>query len=534
MRGRSGVAVPVLFLAVVASGFGQQRVFPSDSLQAQLVNDLLLAEGHAAMSASGPYTAAELFAELSRLNSSSGVVDALRSDVEADLLPRPIYAESERFRLFVEPALTAELAAHTLSGSGDWARTREERRPVISLPLSFDLGDGFHASMLPVIGFEPAYIEANPDKLFNVPTDFGQIDFLFPYRAYLSVGADTWTVQMGRDRLSWGNGGTGNLVLSDAADVHEFIRFAAFVRGFKYHATYVGLEHWNDGDISQMANDRRGYIAHRIEARLWDRISLALTEALVFESPNLQLRFFNPFMVFHNWFLNDHHGNIIFGIEADATVARGLAAYGQVAIDQLTSAYERERYGVDAYPQSYGILGGVRYRTQLGPGLLAVDAEYANTSPWMYIIEGQPSLTIDRRVLSNTLGSIYLITKPLGYRYGPDTMVVDLSARYRFVAGPSFRLGVHHRQTGEVSLDSPYETGPEAIAMRTPSGDSPQKHTIVRLGADVHLGDIHSSLWPFSVGTDVAFVGVRNRDNVAGADDRDVQVAIWVTFEPIR
>ena len=42
------------------------------------------------------------------------------------------------------------------------------------------------------------------------PNEISNIDLNFPYRAFVSAGGDNWSMQVGRDKVSWGAGKSGN------------------------------------------------------------------------------------------------------------------------------------------------------------------------------------------------------------------------------------------------------------------------------------------------------------------------------------
>ena len=61
-----------------------------------------------------------------------------------------------------------------------------------------------------------------------------QLDFNMPLRAFVAAGGKNWSLQVGRDRLSWGSGTTGNLVIGDHIKYHNMARFTTYDSKFKY------------------------------------------------------------------------------------------------------------------------------------------------------------------------------------------------------------------------------------------------------------------------------------------------------------
>ncbi len=372
---------------------------------------------------------------------------------------------------------------------------------------------------------EPILIEEEPSHLFNITDSFGEIDYHFPYRAFLSVGGPHWNLQLGRDYLSWGNGLTGNFIISDDAGYQEFLRGTTFWRNFKYSAIFVGMENWDPDRIRMMDEMQKSFFAHRVEIMLFDRLNLALSEGLVMEAPYPDLRFYNPLMVFHNWFLNDYHGNVILGVEGELTLTPWFYLYGQYALDQRTSAYERERYPSVAEPDSYGYIAGGEARVPAGPGYITARAEWVLTSPWLYLIGAQPTLIQQRKLISNYLGRKLIFTEPLGHPEGPDTIIYTGSAGYDVPGFGDVSLGLTYRIRGEKTIHSEYRTGEEAMALETPSGDTPEKTWIVRLSAVVR---------PFSfleAGVDLSYLLSENDDNLSGERLEDFQAVLRLSVE---
>lgn len=66
------------------------------------------------------------------------------------------------------------------------------------------------------------------------PSLIPDLDFNMPYRAFVATGGEHWSFQIGRDRLSWGAGQTGNLMVSDSFKYHTMARVTTFSDWFKY------------------------------------------------------------------------------------------------------------------------------------------------------------------------------------------------------------------------------------------------------------------------------------------------------------
>ncbi len=518
----------LLALVVAFSAQAQQRILlDSDPIYEEL-RTLLVEERLAVPSTSGPFTVAELALMLKRLDAGTLSRAQMRSRdwILEQLSRRALYGEEGGLVIDAAPRLVVESYFHSNTNNPEWISTYEARRPVLSLPLSMSIASSFYALMQLDVRKEPIILSEDPSYLLNLPASFGEVDYQFPRRAFLSVGGPHWNVQFGRDAASWGNGVTGNFLLSNALEYHDYLRATTFWRNFKYHAMFINLESWNPDTIKRQSDLYRSYLLHRIEARLFGVLNLAVTEGISLEGKYQELRYFNPFMIFHNWFLNDKYGNIIFGLEGELTVFDGLFVYGQYVLDQRTSKFERDRYGAGAEPDSLGYLAGVSGRFPIGDGHLYANVEGVLTTPWLYIISGQPDFTEERKRITNYLGRKYLESKPLGYVYGPDTMLVNARLGYRIAGLMDARIEFQYQVRGENDLGTPHARGPDAVAMKTPSGETPEHRTFLRVSAAAT-----PAAW-FEVGGEIGWLRDVNDDHRPGAvvDDLQVVLRVGVTY----
>ena len=126
----------------------------------------------------------------------------------------------------------------------------------------------------------------------NVPEKIQYIDPSIPYRAFMSVGGRNWNVQLGRDKISWGNGESGNMVLSDWADWYNFVKFSTYWKVLKFSVVYAGLESYltpeekdfdkigeglTQGHYENFRERYKAFLAHRLEARITDKFTMAAT-----------------------------------------------------------------------------------------------------------------------------------------------------------------------------------------------------------------------------------------------------------------
>jgi hypothetical protein len=478
---------------------------------------IILETGRALPSTARPYSVAEFHSALEGINPES-LSQAGRSSyayLVEELAPHPLYREPGVMDIGGEARASLEGYFHTTPSLGEWVHGYAERRPLLELPIELWLGDVLYGTLEPLLTKDP-YVTADPDNYTNVITDVSDMDNHFPFRAFLAVGGPHWSLQFGRDELSWGAGRTGNLMITDTLDWNDYLAFTAWGRRFKLSAVYLSLENWQD--TSTAAPEVRALLGHRFEVRPLDRLTVAVSETMIVETPGFEMRYLNPLMIFHNWLVNDSLSNMNLGLEIEVAPWRWLSLYAQLCADQVQSAYEQETYPSDARPNALGYLAGVDARVPLGPGYLRGGFEWVQADPWLYLIAGQPAYLAQRRVLSNYLRTMALRTLPLGYWTGPDAVVLAGTVGYKVHGSWGIGLDVLYLLKGEIGIDTPWATGAEAAALRAPSGATPERRLLLTLSGSWNP-------WPpVTLGIDMSWIHVADAGHLAGQTVDDLQI----------
>ncbi|MDR2588052.1 MAG: capsule assembly Wzi family protein, partial [Spirochaetales bacterium] len=506
--------------AFAAPPQGGQRIAALDSGMYESLASLYLEQGRTLNSRSFPYTYEELRQSLRRLDYAS-LSEAGKTTyrmIEEFLDEKPAYEEEEKFGYYPSVRFNAEAYAHSRRSNTEWVYDGRDRQPFF----------GFFSDIA-VSGRLDLYVDITAQKdLFQTGGDRDnhtslmlnpyQFDLSFPYRGGAVFGGKHWNLWLGRDKLSWGNGRTGNLMLSDADLYHEGVRFAVNFERFTFNWLVLGLESWTDPEVFGSGSwdytggfkkpytypdyffqddsgapiphtDDNGdgipdsierfkmFMAHRFEFLPFDNLRLALNESVIYGGKYPDLRVFNPMLVYHNFYLKDNM-NSLMSLEVDYVPLPGFLVYGQFVMDQLSTNFEQDVYGKDIEPNAMGYMGGFEYRRAAGPGFFSAGYEYAQTSSWLYIREHPlVSYFSTRRIHSearkDVLGdhNYFYVNTPLGYVYGSDAVVNSFLLSYT-VAG-SWALYAEYRllYIGENDINSAFNTE-GAWDKKSPSGDA--------------------------------------------------------------
>lgn len=567
MKRALAIAIFVTFGLFPAVAQNSQHVIPAGSDIYRLLRYMAIDGGHALPSQSRPFTAAGVENELRRLREGGLSRPARRAveAVEAEMNPRVFYAEShgDAAAMAFGAQLNASVELYPRFGyvpdarepasnevirypfDENWERGTLERLPLLTLPVRMWLAESTYAHMELELTEEPATIIRKPEKLTNVIEEPYDADLHFPDRAFLSVGGVHWSLLFGRETISWGNGRTGNLLISDDVDYHDGLSLRAFHRAFTFATSYVSLEPWRTPeevawDMSDQA-PYKAFFGHRFEFRFFDAVQLALAESVMYGRRYPDLSHLNPLMVFHNWFIF-RFANSMLTAEVDVTPLRRLNLYGQFILYQYQSPVEIETWeGADAQPNAFGYLVGFETVHPVGNAWIVLLGEWVVTNPWLYTIRyGNPRISYStrRRVTAHTQ---YYLDRSLGYAYGPDTDARSLRVDYLLPGRWGAGIELTRRRVGEMRFWDPYADGtvepiPEdAVARTTPTGDAPERTTVLTLdgGLDAPLPFLHElvgSRWGVDAG--VSFVWVENAENVADVSRTwtEVWLALSVTM----
>ena len=481
----------ILLIILVTSCFAavSQKIHPVDSPLYKAISDIYLMTGHAMPSSSGPWSSAELLSMLGEVDRSE-VPDVLKDSYDHVLseLGKDLTIDAKPITLQFTPSSAVELYLHTntdgqprkdtngvtertFTGRESWSFDLVHSNPLLELDLEIDVADSFYlflgATAKTGFHFGTGYqneqgasiIGSNLIGLQNFDGN-GTIsmDTNMPYRAFASFGGKNWSVQLGRDRLSWGLGRTGNLGISDNLPYHDMLRFTAFSTKVKYTFLISSFPHEaNFYDPSYVGSRTKSnedpikgiklYLAHRIEGRVFkDRLSFSITEAIMYASDTgtINPKIFNPAIIFHN-FYDASNANSTLVVEVDYTPIKGLNIYGQILLDDLAiSGEDAGSPDNKGFPNAMGYLAGVTYAMPLLDGLLSVNLEGAIIDPYTYLRYNQSPGTAgsDKYGLSYVVATRTYVSGEgtdcivydeyfLGYRYGSDSAVANLNATWR-------------------------------------------------------------------------------------------------------
>jgi len=366
-----------------------------------------------------------------------------------------------------------------------------DRTALLALPVEFRAFDVVYARGVVELREEHNAIEraVEPANWSNWIESGDFIDYAFPFESFVAVEYGPLSLSLGRDKLRWGAGATGTLVLSDEADYCDYIDAGLTGERFSYRFTRLSIDPAVTAseleDLPDSFISAKNLFLHRFEFLVGGRLALALVEGLMVGGVEPDLAYANPFLVLHNrwaWNATGYDGlpdnnlvsaSSVLGLELRVNPWRYMELYGSFAMNQFQTSYELDRFAgaADAIPNAYAWQAGGDAAFPFLGGWLRATVEYVFTNPWMYVRENRLNSFSWRRVLpTNVAGGKTIEDAPLGYRYGPDARVVFAAAGWDAPGLFSFMASAEYARRGEQTILSSYAEGPDALALSTPSG----------------------------------------------------------------
>ena len=591
-------------LAFSAFAISSQKVLPIGNDIIETIRDIYLVLGHAMPSSAGPWSEAELRQMLEAIPRSSVPLPLLDSyDRAVSELDKDMNNRKESIRFALSADATVELYYHTNTdglvrkdindveeklfvGRENWSYDLVHNAPLLNLGFEFDVEDSFYfyaaaplmAGFHTGIGYEGEIGNSNFSS--NIPGLQGgesgfSMDPNWPYRAFVAFGSAAWNVQIGRDRLSWGQGMTGNLGVSDNLPYYDMFRFTAFSDNFKYTFLVSPFPHkvnfYSGGYVGSATTEKNKiegislYISHRFEGRFFrDRLSFAITEAIMYSSEDgvLDFRSLNPSLLYHNLYTTSNTNSTMVA-EIDYTPVAGLNLYGQLLLDDFAIPGGENGSGPSTYgyPNALGYLAGIRSTNIAGRGLLTVNLEGAYVNPYTYLRYhadyehpeteeyGLDYVVALRTYVSGSRGNDILTYDEyfLGYPYGGDCIVADLNVGWKKpgvfgISANSFFMahGTHDKWTRWSQIGNSGEADWNTYSVTPTSGhqtgnykydaDELNNRTAVSFTLDLGVNCHWMLNEHMKAYCQLDYIKIWNRYNRKGYDNQDFQTVIGLTY----
>ena len=190
--------------------------------------------------------------------------------------------------------------------------------------------------------------------------------------AYLNWKLPWFTLKFGRDRLKWGPGRRGGLVLSRNNPLFDMIllqkRFKRF--NFQYFHGFLNSNF-----------EQKYLVAHRVEWRVTDWFYLSGSETVVYGNRDVEMQYLNPLMPYHvaEHHLGDKDNNMI-GCDLSLYPFKNHKYYFELLIDDFSTSESWFSY----IGNKFAFMVGGYWTAPFGLTNTDFRVEYARIEPFVY------------------------------------------------------------------------------------------------------------------------------------------------------
>jgi len=363
----------------------------------------------------------------------------------------PLSLKWDVFSLSLNLDLTLEGRLRT-NKDMDWYPFQPKIPAFLSVPLKLNFSDVLQLYFDPAVSIDP--YDYNKDEHFSNNMVFffnNDINGNSPLKTFIALGGSWWNFQLGRDRLSFGTGISGNLSITDNPPYYEFMRLSFFSNQFKYslivNHTPLKLNNEIFPDFDENAGylkmtTQRYFYLSRIDVTLFKVLTLSLTEGVMAGNSAFELRYLNPLMIIHNamtwrdydlWNsgaeerVGEHMNGSFFSAEFNWHIVKSLSAYGQFAMTELSAGPELdEGREIPEAPNAIGFMFGLQYSHSFNKWASVFYLECFYTSPFLYI-NPSPYASI---IFMHDVQFFHEIHYYYYFGYPRDTFAITAGARF--------------------------------------------------------------------------------------------------------
>lgn len=205
---------------------------------------------------------------------------------------------------------------------------------------------------------------------------------------HISYSPSKWfNFQLGHGKNFLGDG-YRSLFLSDNASPYPFLKINTNFWKLKYTNTWMSLRDVRS-EVTQDGSFRTKYVAnHYLSINVTKRLNVGLFESVIWENDNdrgFDFNFLNPVIFYRaiEFSTGSRGGNAIIGLSGKYKFTDRVNAYGQLIIDEFSSA-DIFGGGNGSYKNKIGYQVGAKYYDAFGLDGLYLQAEYNRVRPYTY------------------------------------------------------------------------------------------------------------------------------------------------------
>lgn len=547
------VSLLVLTMFVVSLGaVSYQKTYLKDSVEWKAAEAIAIAAGYNPPTAVNPATGGEILNAIERIdyNALSDEEKAFYDMTAASLGWNPTI-ESGIFGMTPSVVIAPEYYKQTevVERYGDYLFPVRDRLNCLTFGFEYDYADTFYGYT------DYLMLSPNHAKQYDELSGFNFDTILEGFntqhegtlRAGALIGNDWMNFSVQRSRQSMGYGKTSTFAIGDNFSRQDFMRLHTFSDIFDYtmNISLYSQQDKNNNTIDFNFNGLHNMTSfHRFDVKPAKNVSFSITEGIVaYMDTTLDMRLLNPFL-FHHGFNNYNEqievdplkdtdeANNMFFIEAGWTVIPHLRVRAEIAIDQIQLAGEAA--DANARPNANGFMVGVDTSWIFDDMFLTAYAEYASTSPYLYLnykttnSEFQPNY--DYVLGVHDWWGVDEVAYG-GFRFGGDSVVYGFGASFgkldSFLVDASFAYSKHGLYGLGYANGLKNEFGPEHVGDKNLNCAEDQIEHRIELKIDGNY-----SITDFlDVSAGIGLVNIKNYKNQPGEKFSDFQMKLGVALD---
>ncbi len=236
---------------------------------------------------------------------------------------------------------------------------------------------------------DKTFAKSDPRLHANFKLNEGNSNSFDEVEGYITLHTDWLTLQVGRERLLWGNSleSSGKLYISDNAPPFDAIRLDAEYGIVKFSFIHGWLLGENSLVYNSYSNNYDTYIppkyiaGHRIEFSFPHLFDIAANEMLIYSRSSLELAYLNPL----NFFKSAEHSlqdrdNSLLAFDIETHFLENLQFSGSFLIDDM----DFKKLGTRAFVNEFAYQAGAYYIEPVGLQNADIAVEYTRINPYVY------------------------------------------------------------------------------------------------------------------------------------------------------
>jgi len=309
---------------------------------------------------------------------------------------------------------------------------------------------------------------------------------------YSQIKLPWFDLEVGRDKMRWGPGYYGTLLLSDNAPSFDMIKFSTTIGPVKA-VSFTGV----------LNKSKNRYLSgHRIETDFLPGINLGFSETTVYSGRGIEPLYFNPLVpLYLCQYILGIDDNPLMDFDISIHKWKDIILYGELLVDDYQILPSLE-------PNELGYLGGAFFCSPSGKSDLRI--EYTRINNYVYSVLKEKNNYIHQG-------------KIIGHWLGPDAEDLFFELNHWISDKIQLTLQYEIENHGEGKIGHPWK--PEKGRKNAFLSGVVEKKNIIGINASYEP----NAQWELALG--IKFWNIQNKEHIEGISLKDKEVKAEVKWK---